>query len=174
MKLNFALVALLAFASAGVQAQNGSSLVASGIPHRQFRSMQTAASPSASRASAEPEGPTMKERVQSIEGTLGKMHAVLDRMRSRAGAVSKDPLAKANLDMWQLMVAHLDDELKELRVSMALREQWEARRAAMYKQADAKIQAEAQAAQQKPSQDAPSGTSNQSAPPSQNPSPSPR
>jgi peptidoglycan hydrolase CwlO-like protein len=72
------------------------------------------------------------------------MHAVLKQMRSKAA--SKDPLAKANLDMWELLVGHLDKQLQELRIAMVTREDMEARRAAMYKQAEAKADAAAQAA----------------------------
>jgi hypothetical protein len=89
---------------------------------------------------------TLGERVQDMEGTLAKMHAVLRQMRTKSALSSKDPLAKANLDMWELMVGHLDRQLQELRVAMIAREDFEARRAAMYKQADAKADAEARAA----------------------------
>lgn len=87
---------------------------------------------------------TLRERVQDMETTLAKMHAVLKQMRSKAA--SKDPLAKANLDMWELLVGHLDKQLQELRIAMVTREDMEARRAAMYKQAEAKADAAAQAA----------------------------
>ena len=44
------------------------------------------------------------------------------------------------------MVGHLDNELQQLRETLASREDMEARRVALYKQADAKIEAAAQAA----------------------------
>lgn len=126
MKLNFPFITLLALTAAGVQAQNGSSLARD-------------------RTGSTPAG--LKQRVDGMQGTLVKMHAVLDQMRLKATANPKDALAKTNIEMWDLMVTHLDQELKDLKVAMAEREQWEARRTALYKQADAKSQAEAQAAQ---------------------------
>ena len=89
---------------------------------------------------------TLRERVQDMESTLIKMHAVLKQMRAKAASSSTDPLAKANVDMWELLVGHLDKQLRELQVAMMTREDMEARRAAMYKQAEAKSEAAAQAA----------------------------
>jgi hypothetical protein len=63
-----------------------------------------------------------------------------------AASKTQDALAKANLDMWKLMVEHLDTELQQVKMAAAAREDLEARRAALYKQADAKTDAEAQAA----------------------------
>jgi peptidoglycan hydrolase CwlO-like protein len=75
------------------------------------------------------------------------MHLVLKQMQDKAAkSKTKDSLAKANLDMWELMVGHLEKELQELKIAMAAHEDMEARRAALYKQADAKAAAEAQAA----------------------------
>jgi hypothetical protein len=89
---------------------------------------------------------TLRERAQDMQATLAKMHAVLKQMRAKAASSSKDPLAKANLDMWELLVGHLDKQFQELQVAMRTREDMEARRAAMYKQADAKADAAAQTA----------------------------
>jgi peptidoglycan hydrolase CwlO-like protein len=90
---------------------------------------------------------SLHERVQDMESTLTKMHLVLTQMQDKAAnSKTQDSLAKANLDMWELMVSHLDKELRELKIAMAAREDMEARRAALYKQADAKTEAEAQAA----------------------------
>jgi hypothetical protein len=86
---------------------------------------------------------SLRQRVQDMEETLASMHEVLKQMRAKGAASSTDPLAKANLDMWELMVGHLDRQLKELRIATALREDMEARRAAMYKQAEAKAEAAA-------------------------------
>ena len=89
----------------------------------------------------------LRQRVQDMEGTLAQMHLVLEQMRNKAAkSPAKDSLAKGNLDMWKLMVGQLEKELQELRVAMAVREDMEARRAALYKQADVKAEAEAQAA----------------------------
>jgi hypothetical protein len=141
VKLNHAVITLLAIAAVGVQAQNVSRVA------RPFNSVNAATAGSARRTGAEATPLTMREHVQDMQGTLAKMHAVLDQMKAKAALNSRDPLAKANVDMWELMVGHLDSELKDLRVAMAEREQWEARRASLYKQADVKAQAEAQAAQ---------------------------
>lgn len=145
MKLNLAVITLLAVTTAGVQAQQRSSLAANRAGH--FNAIQAAASRAASRTPSETTS-GMRQRVDDMQSTLVKMHAVLDQMRLKATVNSKDPLAKSNLEMWDLMVAQLDEELKDLKISMVEREQWEARRISMYKQADVKAQAEAQAAQQ--------------------------
>ena len=89
---------------------------------------------------------TLRQRVHEMEGTLASMHALLKQMHPKAAVNSKDPLAKANLQMWELMVGHLDKQLQELQIAAAAREDVEARRASMYKQADAKAAAVAQAA----------------------------
>jgi hypothetical protein len=98
---------------------------------------------------------TLRERVQDMEVTLAKMRVVLKQMRAKAVSSSKDPLAKANLDMWELLVGHLDKQLQELRVAMVTREDMEARRAAMYRQAEAKADAAAQAARNRNASEAP-------------------
>jgi hypothetical protein len=89
----------------------------------------------------------LRQRVQDMERTLTEMHVVLKKMQDKtAKSKTNDSLAKANLGMWELMVGHLEKELQELKIAMAAREDMEARRAALYKQADAKADAEAQAA----------------------------
>ena len=89
----------------------------------------------------------MRERIQDMETTLSKMREVLKQMHARAAKTkSTDSATTANLDMWELMVGHLDKELEQLRGTLAAREDLEARRAALYKQADAKVEAAAQAA----------------------------
>jgi len=105
--------------------------------------------PAGKRAmAAEDPSASLRQRVQDMEGTLTKMHEVLAQMRRKSPAPAKDSMAKANLDMWELMVTHLDGELRELKTALLVREDMEARRAAMYKQADAKAQAEATRAAQ--------------------------
>ena len=90
---------------------------------------------------------SLRQRMEDLENTVNQMHVVLKQMHAKAAKSSvKDSLAKTNLDMWELMVGHLDKELQELRVAETAREDLEARRAALYKQADAKAEAEAQAA----------------------------
>ena len=84
----------------------------------------------------------MRERVQDMESTLSQMRVVLKQMHARA-AKSKvtDSLTKANHDLWELMVGQLDKEFQQLRETLAAREDLEARRADLYKQADAKAAA---------------------------------
>lgn len=89
---------------------------------------------------------TLRERVQDMEATLAKMHTMLKQMRAKTASSSKDSFAKADLEMWQLMVGHLDKQFQDLRLAMLTREDMEARRAAMYKQAEAQADAAAQAA----------------------------
>ena len=95
-----------------------------------------------------PQAPApLRQRVQDLENTLSQMHLVLKQMQDKAAkSKAQDALAKANLDMWTLMVGHLDKELQDLKVAVAQREDMEARRAALYKQADAKTEAQAEAA----------------------------
>lgn len=87
----------------------------------------------------------MRQQVADMESTVSKMHAALKQMHAKA-AKSKvmDPETKANIDLWELMVAHLDKELEQTRAALAQREDLEVRRAALYKQADAKAAAEAE------------------------------
>lgn len=96
---------------------------------------------------ADPQGlAAMRERVQEMESTLSQMRLLLGQMRAKAKtSKATDSLAKTNLDMWDLMVGNLDKELQQMRLTVAAREDLEARRAALYKQADAKAEAEAQA-----------------------------
>ena len=89
----------------------------------------------------------MREQVENMDSTISKMRVLLRQMHAKATASkASDSLTKANLDMWDLMVGQLDKQLQQMRLTVAAREDWEARRAALYKQADAKAEAEAQAA----------------------------
>lgn len=91
------------------------------------------------------------ERLQEMESTVNGMHALLKQMQAKnAQSRSKDPVAKANLEMWELLLAHLDKEFHQLQVAAAAREQVAGRRAALYNQALAKAAAEAAAAGQTP------------------------
>jgi hypothetical protein len=91
----------------------------------------------------------MHQRLEEMEGTLNKMHALLKQMHAKAAASgSKDSLAKANLDMWELMVGELDKQFEQLRSATLMREDIEARRNAMYKSASGKAEAAAAQARQ--------------------------
>ena len=70
---------------------------------------------------------------------------MLTQMQAKnASSKSRDPIAKANLEMWGLLLAHLDKEFRQLQVATAAREDLEARRAALYRQADIKAPKEAE------------------------------
>ena len=87
------------------------------------------------------------QRVQEMGSTLTKMHILLKQMRAKnASAASKDPTAKANLEMWSLMLDQLDKQYEQLAAATKARDDLEVRRQALYKQADEKAAAAAAAA----------------------------
>ncbi len=77
-----------------------------------------------------------QRRVQDMQATLTKMHALLKQMETRLAA-SKSPTeaAKDNVQMWTLMLGDLDRSFEELRSATQAQRDIEARRAAMYEQA---------------------------------------
>lgn len=86
-----------------------------------------------------------RQHLQEMETTLKSMHALLNKMQANnASSKSKNPTAEANLEMWELLLAHLDKEFQQLQVATAAHEDLEARRAALYRQADEKAVKEAQ------------------------------
>ena len=90
-----------------------------------------------------------RQRMEEMGSTLSKMRALLKQMQAKNSAsATKDPTAKANLEMWGLMLAELDKQYEQLRAATLAREDMESRRAAMYKQADEKAAAAARNAQQ--------------------------
>jgi hypothetical protein len=86
------------------------------------------------------------QQVQDMGATLAKMHVLLKNMQAKTSTASKDSVAKANLEMWSLMLDQLDKEYAQLAASQKAREDMEARRQAMYKQAEQKADAAAAAA----------------------------
>lgn len=104
-------------------------------------------SPVGSRAT-DPQGlVAMRERVADMDNSISQMRALLKQMQAKAAkSKATDSLTKTNLQMWELMIGHLNKDLQQLRVTLAAREDLEARRASLYRQADAKAEAEAQAA----------------------------
>ena len=137
-------VVLAATAAFAQSAQPGTTL---GAPVLNRQGLTARTSPAGNK-SADPQGlAAMRERVEDMQSTLSQMRVVLRQMQTHATkSAATDSLAKANLDMWGLMVGHLDKELQQLRVTLAARQDLEARRAALYKQADARAEAAAQAA----------------------------
>jgi len=97
------------------------------------------------------------QNLQEMGATLTKMQGLLRQMRAHA-STSKDPVAKANIEMWTLMVEQLDKQYEQLRLVARQREDLEARRAALYKQADEKA-AEAAKKAQEAAKAAPSASS---------------
>ena len=90
----------------------------------------------------------VNQRVQEMETTLTKMHLLLKQMQaSPAVKSSKDPMTKANLEMWGLMLQQLDKQFDQVKVAAREREDLEARRSAMYKQAQEKAAQSARNAQ---------------------------
>lgn len=76
---------------------------------------------------------------------LTRMHLLLKQMQAKTAAdaaeaadSTKDPLIKANLEIWGLMLADLDNQYARLKITSHTRDELEARRAALYKQAEAR------------------------------------
>jgi hypothetical protein len=139
--LAVSLVLVLAATAALAQIANPGTTPGAPILNRQTLAARRG---SVGSKTADPQGlGAMREQVQDMETTLSQMRVVLKQMHAKSK--STDPVTKANLDMWELMVGHLDKELEQLRVTLAAREDLEVRRAALYKQADAKAEAAAQA-----------------------------
>ena len=138
-----ALIMLLA--STAAWAQSGVPSMAARAPRANSRTVM-ATSNSMALAQNQQAQTAMHQRVEDLGSTLTKMHAVLKQMQAK-NASSKDSMAKANLEMWGLMLEDLDKQYEQLRIATRTREEMEARRAAMYKQAEAKAAAEAQGIQ---------------------------
>jgi hypothetical protein len=90
----------------------------------------------------------MNQRVQEMGNTLAKMHALVKQMRTKTAGGGNDPVAKANVDLWELMVGQLDQQFEQLRAAARTRQDMESRRNAMYKQAEERAAAAARNAQQ--------------------------
>lgn len=116
-------------------------------------SRESAAAAARARASA-------SQQVQEMGATLDKMHALLKQMNAKASASGTNSMAKANIEMWSLMVEQLDKQYQQLVAATKAREEFEARRQSLYKQADQKAAAEAAAARaaQAAAANAPSST----------------
>jgi hypothetical protein len=104
----------------------------------------TEAMAAAARAKARAEA---NQRVQEMGATLTKMHTVLKQMRAKAPATAaKDSTARANIEMWSLLLDTLDKQYDQLVAATKAREDLEMRRQSLYKQADEKATAAALAA----------------------------
>jgi hypothetical protein len=147
MAVKTAAAAILVFAAASLFGQSVSPAAPAARPSEKPARMIEIDASSPSPHKPSPRGKdSLHEQAQEMQETLARMHAVLDQMRTKS-AISKDPAAKANVEMWGLMANHLDKQLQELQSSVAARDELDARRAALYKQAEAKSAAAAHAAQ---------------------------
>jgi len=55
-----------------------------------------------------------RERLQEMESTLNGMHALLKQIQAEnASSPSKCPIARANLEVWELLLSHLDKEFQQ-------------------------------------------------------------
>jgi hypothetical protein len=87
----------------------------------------------ASRAKA-----AANKNLQDMGATLTKMRALLKQMSGKS-STAKDPMTKANVEMWTLMVEQLDKQYEQLLVAARQREDLEMRRASLYRQANEKV-----------------------------------
>jgi len=90
---------------------------------------------------------TANQNIQDMGATITRMQALLKQMRAHTSS-AKDPVAKANIEMWSLMLDQLDKQYEQMRMAAHQREEMEARRAALYKQADEKAAEAARKAQE--------------------------
>jgi hypothetical protein len=105
------------------------------LAHR--RQMVAATSNAEGLAAANRARAAANQNLEELGKTLTKMQALIKEMRAKTNG-AKDPVAKANLEMWTLMLDQLDKQYEQLRVATLQRQDLEARRAALYKQADEK------------------------------------
>jgi hypothetical protein len=144
MKLRSAAV-LLMIAATGVWAQTAAPARSMAGHQRSVMATSTDADSKTAEMRAKA---AVNQRVQEMETTLTKMHLLLKQMQaSPAVKNSKDPMTKANLEMWGLMVQQLDKQFDQVKVAAREREDLEARRSAMYKQAQEKAAQSARNAQ---------------------------
>jgi len=135
--------ALLIVASIGVWAQTA----ARPVPSHQRTVVATATDADSKTAEMRAKA-AMNQRVQEMETTVGRMHLLLKQMQASAAVKnSKDPITKANLEMWGLLIQQLDKQFDQVKVTARERADLDARRSAMYKQAGEKAAQAARNAQ---------------------------
>jgi len=149
MKLKNASVALAILATAVLAGVTPSAMAQQGTPsamHRRVagrRGMSTAGAATTTPTGAETLA-SMQKRLQDMQTTLIKMHAVLKQMRAKAlKAGPKDSVAKADVDMWALLLGNLDSQFEEMRATTIARTEMESRRDAMVKEMEARKAAQA-------------------------------
>lgn len=142
MTLRSSIAALVILAATASWGQSSAGPLAARRPNAVASSNNADPTAAAARAKAQ-----ANQHVQDMGATLAKMHTLLKEMRTRTSATApKDSMAKANLEMWSLMLEQLDKQYEQLVAATKAREDFEARRQAMYKQADEKAAAAASAA----------------------------
>jgi hypothetical protein len=150
MKLPSTAALTIVLSATAVWAQTQTSVASSdrSLPTREPVGIATASAGGNENASAVRAQAALHQRVQDLENTLTKMHALLKQMRTRTEAsAAKDPMAKTNLELWELMLGTLDNQFEQLKIATHTREDLDSRRSALYKQAEAKAAAEAHSAQ---------------------------
>ena len=139
--------AMILLAASAAWAQTASPSVASRAFSRNPRAVMANSNAKGLAQSQEAQN-AMRHQVEDMGTTLTKMHALLKDMQAKNKmSGTKDPMIKANLEMWGLMLQDLDKQFEQLRVAARSREEIEARRAALYRQAEARAAAEAQGVQ---------------------------
>jgi len=141
MTLRSSIAALVILAATASWGQSSAGPLAVRRPNAVASSNNAEPMAAAARAKAQ-----ANQHVQDMGATLAKMHTLLKEIRARTSAAPKDSMAKANLEMWSLMLEQLDKQYEQLVAATKAREDFEARRQAMYKQADEKAAAAASAA----------------------------
>ena len=153
MKLNVAIaLAILTVTQAFAQAPGGPTPTASAVlgQRSSLAGRRNMGSASGNQNSNPNSLAALHQRIEEMQGTLKSMHSLMTQMNSKISkSGTKDPLVKTNLAMWNLMVGQLEKQLEDLKQTEIAREDMEARRAALYKQAEAKSAAEAEAARRK-------------------------
>jgi hypothetical protein len=135
MKLR-SMAALLIIAVTGVSAQTAAPSAARSLAGRQRTVMATSTDADSRTADMRAKA-DVNQRMVEMETTLGRMHLLLKQMQASAAVKnSKDPATRANLEMWGLMIQQLDKQFDQLKVTARERADLNARRAAMYQQAE--------------------------------------
>ena len=135
MKLR-SMAALLIIAATSVCAQTAGPSGPNSFAGRQ-RSVMATSTDAESKAGEMRAKADLNQRMVEMETTLGRMHLLLKQMQASAAVKnSKDPVTKANLEMWGLMIQQLDKQFEQVKVTARERADFTARRAAMYQQAE--------------------------------------
>jgi len=136
MKIGNIIGGAVVFVAITMWAQNGPSPVAArSLSHPRAVVANSNAVGLAENARAQS---AVRKRVEDMGSTLAQMHSLLKQMQAKSSAGShSDPMVQANLEMWGLMLADLDKQFEELRLTSRAKEDVDARRSALYKQAEA-------------------------------------